>query len=113
MQANNPADSRVVLKFGGAAPEYSSDIYSYHLDYERKIAKRPGYQLYGLSRANAHGHEAVEWEFEWRAPEGRRYVRSVYWRTAGIEYFVYAHAPADRWSEFAPVLGAMLENATP
>ncbi|WP_020670284.1 hypothetical protein [Amycolatopsis nigrescens] len=113
MQATDPFDSDRLLKFGGAEPDQPSEIFDYHLDYESKIAKRPGYTRLELTETRLRGFAAVAWEFEWNAPEGRRHVRSMYWRSTGIEYFVYAAAPAAKWPETLPIITAMIDNSTP
>ncbi|WP_158889278.1 hypothetical protein [Amycolatopsis anabasis] len=112
VQATDPADSRRVFKFGGG-PVDGKSILDSHVEYERQVAQRSGYALQELREATLRGHEAVVWEFEWDAPEGRRHVRSVYWRTGGIEYFVYAAAPVESWSATQPLHSTMIENARP
>ncbi|MFI9450088.1 hypothetical protein [Amycolatopsis sp. NPDC052450] len=112
-QATDPADDRRIIKFGGAPPSGSTNILDYHLDYERKVAKRPGYVLHALTPTSVRDHDAVDWRFEWNAPEGRRHVRVVYWRTGGIEYFVYAHGPAASLPETALIVRAMVDQSAP
>ena len=112
-QATDPFDDRRVIKFGGAPPTDSSSILDYHADYERKVAKRPGYILHALTPTSVRAQEAVDWQFEWNAPEGRRHVRAVYWRAGGIEFFVYAHGPAASWPETASILQTMVDQSTP
>ncbi|WP_370944559.1 hypothetical protein AB5J62_36360 [Amycolatopsis sp. cg5] len=113
MQATDPRDPKRILKFGGAEPADPADIQTYHRNYERQLAQRSGYVLFGLRPTTVRGHEAVDWEFEWNAPEGRRHVRSVYWRAGGIEYYVYAHGPQATWSETAAIAAAMVTGSTP
>ncbi|WP_143047084.1 hypothetical protein [Amycolatopsis xylanica] len=113
MQATDPGDPKRILKFGGAEPADPADIQTFHQRYERQVAQRSGYVLLGLRPTSVRGHEAVDWEFEWNAPEGRRHVRSVYWRAGGIEYYVYAHGPLATWSETAAIAAAMVSGSTP
>ncbi|WP_328616538.1 hypothetical protein OHS18_08390 [Amycolatopsis sp. NBC_00355] len=113
VQASDPADSRRILKFGGAPPSDGSDIVTYHERYERQIARRAGYTRHRLRSTTLRGAEAVDWEFAWDAPEGRRHVRAFYWRSNGIEYYVYAHGPEPSWPETAEVVQRMLDDATP
>jgi hypothetical protein len=113
MQATDPADARRIVKFGGAPPSDDTDILTYHQRYEQQIAKRKGYVLHGLNPTTLRGHDAVDWEFAWDAPEGRRHVRAFYWRSGGIEYYVYAHGPESSWPETAALVQRMLDEATP
>lgn len=113
MQATDPRDPNRILKFGGAEPADPFDINTFHSNYERQVAQRSGYVLFGLRPTTVRGHEAVDWEFKWNAPEGRRHVRSVYWRAGGIEYYVYAHGPLANWSETAAIAAAMVSGSTP
>lgn len=112
MQATDPADANRLLKYGGA-PAPAEDIHSSHVAYEAQIAKRPAYRLIRLDQLTFHGTDAVDWEFEWTPPEGRRHVRSLYWRSGGYEFFVYAAAPVDKWPETQNMLDVMIDNATP
>ncbi|WP_410627807.1 hypothetical protein [Amycolatopsis sp. cmx-8-4] len=113
VQATDPADDRRILKFGGAPPSDDSDILTYHQRYEQQIARRAGYTLDGLRPTTLRGHDAVDWEFAWDAPEGRRHVRAFYWRGNGIEYYVYAHGPEATWPETAELVQRMLDDSTP
>ncbi len=111
-QATDPADSTNYVRYGGAAAK--GDIYQSHTDYERERSK----QLTGLTRVQltpmtVRGNEAVDWEFTWSAPEGERHVRSVYWRTGGIEYFVYVSSLASVWEPMPTLLSTMTERARP
>ena len=112
-QATDPADSRRIVKFGGAPPADGTDIMTYHQRYEQQIAKRGGYVLIGLRPTTLRGHEAVDWEFAWDAPEGRHHVRAVYWRSDGIEYYVYVHGPEETWPDTASLAQRMLDESTP
>jgi hypothetical protein len=56
---------------------------------------------------------AVDWEFEYDAPEGRRHVRSVYWVHDGYEYFVHASSTVPFWSQTRKLLAVMLTGSTP
>jgi hypothetical protein len=113
MQASDPADTKRILKSGGAVPEYSADIHTYRINYEQQVPKRPGYVLFGLNRTVVHDYEAIDWEFESTATEGHRHVRSIYWRSGGIESYVYAHSAISRRPETLEVLKAMRDHATP
>ena len=66
-----------------------------------------------LDETVVRGVPAVDWEFEWNAPEGRRHVHSIYWHAQGYEYFVYASSLAERWPQTEPILDVMLSHATP
>jgi hypothetical protein len=113
VQATDPQDPRRTAKFGGAPPTDGSDIISYHTTYERQVAHDKGYVLDHLEPTTVRGYEAVDWEFEWSAPEGRRHVHVTYWRTGGIEFYVYLHGPASEWASLAPIFQEMLDNSTP
>ncbi|MFI5589585.1 hypothetical protein ACIA5G_31370 [Amycolatopsis sp. NPDC051758] len=113
MQATDPDDPRRIVKFGGAPPSDGSDILTYHERYARQIAQRSGYVQYGLQPTTLRGHDAVDWEFAWDAPEGRRHVRAVYWRSGGLEYYVYLHGPESSWPATAELAERMLDASTP
>lgn len=112
IQATDPEDANRLLKYGGA-PVPAEDIHTSHVAYEAQVAKRPEYRLIRLDRVTFHGTDGIDWEFEWTPPEGRRHVRSLYWRVNGYEYFVYAAAPVGKWPETQAMLDTMIDNATP
>lgn len=113
MQAIDPADGTRVVKFGGA-PAPRVDIATSHIRYERLLeARTPGYRRLSLASATYGGHAAVEWEFERGVGGGRERVRSLYWRTQGIEYFVLASAPASGWARMKPIYDVLVANSRP
>jgi hypothetical protein len=113
VQATDPADAARFLRYGGS-PVPDQDGYDTHVAYQSDFSKsHKAFQSMRLERTVLHGAAAVDWEFEWDAPEGRRHVRSVYWRTQGYEYFVYASSLVDRWPQTQPILDAMITHATP
>ncbi len=114
MQADDPTGAALLLRYGGSeTPE--SDTYQVHVDYEQQFAaNRSGYVLVRLDRSSVRGMAAVDWEFEYDPKDDvRRHVRSIYWLSQGIEYFVYVSAPVDQWSQGQEILDVMLDNATP
>ncbi|WP_228685066.1 hypothetical protein [Amycolatopsis thermoflava] len=113
VQATDPADSSRYVRYGGSAVPNASILDS-HLEAESDFAAaRPGYSRVELAQTTIRGYEAIVWEFEWTAPEGKRHVKAEYWRASGTEYFVYASSKAADWPEMVPILTAMTENAIP
>jgi hypothetical protein len=113
LQANDPAGTSRFLRYGGA-PTTFSDAYDSHVEYEAIFsADKTGFESLRLERSDVRGMAAVDWEFEYDAPEGRRHVRSVYWLAQGNEYFVYASSPVPLWPDTQPILDHMLEHSTP
>ncbi|MFD4255499.1 hypothetical protein ACFWQL_37700 [Amycolatopsis thermoflava] len=113
VQATDPADSSRYVRYGGSAVPNASILDS-HLEAESDFAAaRPGYSRVELAQTTIRGYEAIVWEFEWTAPEGRRHVKAEYWRASGTEYFVYASSKAADWPDMVPILTAMTENAIP
>ena len=113
MQADDPSGTTTMLRFGGSATT-ATDTYQIHADYERDFsATKQGYASLRLDRTTVRGMPAIDWEFEYDAPEGRRHVRSVYWLSGGYEYFVYASSLVQRWEQTRKVLEVMLTYATP
>jgi hypothetical protein len=113
MQAVDPAEPVRYVKYGGAAaPPLAID--ASHVQYENGFALRAmEYKRIKLSSAAYGGHDAVEWEFEYREAGNLLHIRSLYWRADGKEFFVLAAAPASRWETMIPVYDAMIANATP
>jgi hypothetical protein len=112
-QADDPMGSTRMLRYGGWATPVT-DSYPFHVDYERRFARsRTDYVSFRLERTTVRGMPAVDWEFEYDAPTGRRHVRSVYWLAQGHEYFVHASAPVPLWPETREIIGVMLDNSTP
>lgn len=112
-QATDPSDADRFLRYGGS-PVTEADTYSTHVTYQQTFAKsHNGFASIRLDRTTMHGAAAVDWEFEWNAPEGRRHVRSVYWLAQGNEYFVYASSLTDRWPQTQPILEEMITHANP
>ena len=89
-QATDPADASRYVRFGSSPA--SGVLRRTHEDYQRDAAPRqmPGLTRIAMTETVLHNVPALDWEFEWNAPEGRRHVRSLYWRVDGVEYFVYA-----------------------
>ncbi|OXM73284.1 hypothetical protein CF166_10790 [Amycolatopsis sp. KNN50.9b] len=113
VQATDPADSSRYVRYGGSAVPNVS-ILEAHLEAERNFAAaRPAYSRIELTQTTLRGYEAIVWEFEWTAPEGRRHVKAEYWRASGTEYFVYASSKVADWPAMVPILAAMTENAIP
>jgi hypothetical protein len=113
LQANDPAGTSRFLRYGGS-PVATADVYGSHLEAEADFsATHDGFASLGLERTVVRGMSAVDWEFEYDAPEGRRHVRSVYWLAQGNEYLVYASSPVLIWPDTQKILDQMLENSTP
>ena len=113
LRADDPAGTSTELWFGSASPT-GVDVHAERADCARRAAAtRDGYALVRLERTVVRGAPAVDWEFEYDAPDGRRHVRSVHWRHGGREYFVSASAPARHWPEAGDALEVMLTRSTP
>jgi hypothetical protein len=113
MQADDPAGTTTMLRYGGSATT-ATDTYDVHADYERTFAAgKQAYVSIRLERTVVRGMAAIDWEFEYDAPDGRRHVRSVYWLTGGHEYFVYASSPVPIWAQTRKILEVMLTYSTP
>jgi hypothetical protein len=115
VQATDPSDSTKFVRYGGSAAP-ATPILQSHLGAERDFssqANRPGYARLTLEQTTVRGYDAVDWEFEWDAPEGRRHVHAMYWRADGTEYFVYVSTRLADWPGYASVFSSMLDNARP
>jgi hypothetical protein len=113
MRAADPEDAGRVLGYGGA-PSESKDIAALHLEAETRFADRAAdYERIALNQAVYGGHPAIEWEYEHNDGSGRQHVHALYWLVDGVEYFVYASAPADAWSRTKPVYDAMVASSRP
>ncbi|WP_459709329.1 hypothetical protein [Actinophytocola sp. KF-1] len=113
LRAVDPSDPARVVGFGGARAA-SSDIVRVHVAYESGFASRTvAYRRLDLNSATYGGHPAVEWEFQHRDGRGVQRVHALYWLVDGVEYFVFASAPAERWSRMKPVYDAMVANSRP
>ncbi|MGZ0149501.1 hypothetical protein ACXJJ3_20725 [Kribbella sp. WER1] len=96
-QAADPAQPTSFLRYGGS-PSPSRPLAEVMQDAERGFsAKYPGYQLIGLRPGTWRTHESVSWEFEFDTADGRKHVESVYWRTGGNDYVLYASALVTNW----------------
>jgi hypothetical protein len=99
--------------FGGAKAT-SSDIVRVHVAAESGFAARSvAYRRLDLNSATYGGHPAVEWEYLHRDGRGVQRVHALYWQVGGIEYFVFASAPDERWTRMKPVYDAMVANSRP
>ncbi|MGQ0840469.1 hypothetical protein [Actinokineospora sp.] len=113
MQATDPADPTRFIRYGGAAAP-DADLLMSHVDYDAAFsATKPGFRRISLGTTTYHGVRAVDWEFQYDTPQGKRHVHSMYWRVDGTEYFLYAAANTARWAETLPVYHAMIDNAAP
>ncbi|OLR91361.1 hypothetical protein BJP25_26595 [Actinokineospora bangkokensis] len=114
MQATDPTDPARYVRYGGA-PAPAAGLLESHLDYERTFAAaHPGFVRLSLGTTTYHGTQAVDWEFEHDlAGGGRRHAHSMYWRSGGVEFFIYAAAPAARWAETEPVYDTLVDQTTP
>ncbi|WP_285610484.1 hypothetical protein [Actinokineospora globicatena] len=113
MQATDPDDPGRYVRYGGA-PAPAEDLVASHVDYELRFAgAHRGFQRHSLGTATYHDVAALDWEFEHDSAAGRRRAHSLYWRIGGTEYFLYASAPAARWSETKPIFNTMVDNSTP
>jgi hypothetical protein len=65
-------------------------------------------------QASHHGSgAAVDWEFVFTRDRQTRHAYGRYWRLRGVDYAVYASAPADGWTGMRPILRVLLQTAGP
>lgn len=113
MRADDPAGTSTTLRYGRSATPLA-DTYGVHAGHARRFAHdEDGYTPVRLERTRVRGLPAVDWEFEYDAPEGRRHVRSVYWVHDGYEYFVHASSTVSSWPRTGRLLDVMLTYSTP
>ncbi|MFI7678315.1 hypothetical protein [Actinophytocola sp. NPDC049390] len=113
LRAVDPSDPARVVGFGGAVAA-SPDIVRVHVAHESGFASRAvAYRRLDLISATYGGHPAVEWEYQHRDGRGLQRVHALYWHVDGVEYFVFASAPDERWSRMKPVYDAMVANSRP
>jgi hypothetical protein len=113
MRAVDPSDPARVVGFGGARAS-STDIVRVHVAYESGFASRTvAYKRLDLNSATYAGHPAVEWEFQHEDGRGLQRVHALYWLVDGVEYFVFASAPDEKWSRMKPVYDAMVASSRP
>ncbi|MFJ9781493.1 hypothetical protein ACIRSS_18040 [Amycolatopsis sp. NPDC101161] len=112
-QANDPADESHYVRYG--ATEASGDLVKTHVDAEKSAATRlSGLHRVRMDRTDVRGNEAVDWEFTWESStEGTRHVRAIYWRTGGVEYFVYVSALDSAWQPMPELLTTMVGQSRP
>jgi hypothetical protein len=112
-QADDPADESHYVRYG--ASQASGDLVKTHVDAEKGAATRlAGLRRVRMDRIDVRGREAVDWEFTWESStEGTRHVRAIYWRTGGVEYFVYVSALDSAWQPMPQLLTTMVDQSRP
>ncbi len=113
IQANDPNDSGRFVRYGATAAPAGDLLSSLDNAEQTNPNVQNGYQRLQLAPVDYHGDPAVDWEFEFVKSGVTRHVYSRWWETGGIEYFVYASATADRWSDTQPIFDEMANAATP
>jgi hypothetical protein len=73
----------------------------------------PGYTVVALSATTVRGYDAVSWEFEFEADGGRKHVKSIYWRAAGVDYVLYASAMLTSWAEMQTIYNTAFAATKP
>jgi hypothetical protein len=110
-EAADPSNKDILVRYGGS-PAPTEDIYHAHLRYEGVFTtNRAGYRRHRLETTTYRGLPAVEWEFEWNHTGTQRHVRSLYWRSGDVEYFVYASSPVSMWPRTRAIYDAMVAHA--
>ncbi|MFJ7211796.1 hypothetical protein [Amycolatopsis sp. NPDC098790] len=112
-QATDPADDSHYVRYG--ATEARGELVGTHVAAEKDTATRlTGLRRVRMDPIDVRGSEAVDWEFTWESlKEGTRHVRAVYWRTGGVEYFVYVSALDSAWQPMPELLGTMVDRSRP
>lgn len=112
-QATDPRDDSNYVRYG--ATEARGDLIGTHAAAERDTATRlTGLRRVRMDPIDVRGSEAVDWEFTWESStQGTRHVRAVYWRTGGVEYFVYVSALDSNWQPMPALLDTMVERSRP
>ncbi len=112
-QATDPIRASHYVRFGSYSA--SGEIGQFRAASEQEAKTRlPGLSRLRMEPRAVRGFEGVDWEFTWDGREGQqRRVRGVYWRTGGIEYFVYVSSPVSDWTAWEPFVAVMLDNSTP
>ncbi|WP_103347678.1 hypothetical protein [Amycolatopsis sp. CA-128772] len=112
-QATDPRDGSNYVRYG--ATEARGDLIGTHAAAERDTATRlTGLRRVRMDPIDVRGREAVDWEFTWESStQGTRHVRAVYWRTGGVEYFVYVSALDSGWQPMPELLNTMVERSRP
>lgn len=96
-QATNPKTPTSFLRYGGS-PSPARPLADVMRNAERSFSTTyPGYTLIALRPGTWRGHESVSWQFEFDTPDGRKHVESVYWRTGGHDYVLYASSLLTNW----------------
>ncbi|SEF29497.1 hypothetical protein SAMN05421837_104724 [Amycolatopsis pretoriensis] len=112
-QATDPADESHYVRYG--ASDARGDLVDTHVAAEKDTATRlTGLHRVRMDRIDVRGSEAVDWEFTWESStQGTRHVRAVYWRSGGVEYFVYVSALDSAWQPMPELLTTMLDRSRP
>ncbi|MEV6823568.1 hypothetical protein [Amycolatopsis sp. NPDC051102] len=111
-QATDPRDDSHYVRYG--ATEARGDLYGTHAAAEKDTATRlSALRRVRMDPIDVRGSEAVDWEFTWDSSQGTRHVRAVYWRTGGVEYFVYVSALDSDWQPMPELLNTMVERSRP
>ncbi|GAA1603391.1 hypothetical protein GCM10009789_66740 [Kribbella sancticallisti] len=112
-QATDPAEPTSFLRYGGS-PSPSRPLFDVQKDGEAEfITRYPSYQRVALTPGKWRGHESVTWEFEFDAEGGRKHVNSVYWRSGGVDYVLYASALVTTWPKMKTIYTTALTSTKP
>jgi hypothetical protein len=112
-QANDPANATRFLRFG-ASPSRSDSLLNQQAAYEMEFsAGRTNFQRVKLDAVTHHGHEAVDWEFEYDLNGVRRHVKTLLWRANGEDNWVYASSELQLWPATRDIYDRMADAAKP
>jgi hypothetical protein len=111
-QADDPTSTRF-LRFG-ASPARDDPLLDAQLAYEKEFsAGRSHFQRIKLEATTNYGAPAVDWEFEYDLNGTRRHVKTLLWRAANQDNFVYASAELPLWPSTRQIYDTMLANSGP
>ncbi|AHI00976.1 hypothetical protein [Kutzneria albida] len=113
-QADDPAGGGAggrFVRYQGVAAD--GDLYAWLTGYEQQSwTNQPAYKRILLARQDFTGKSAVRWEFTYTLDGQPRHVEILYWQGSGVQYDVYASAPASEWTRTKPIFDAMLSGTT-
>jgi hypothetical protein len=112
LQADSPTGDRLI-RFGGSASTGTSLLDTVASNETDNPNIAIGYQRLLLEPVTSLPVEAVDWEFLWVKDGVARHGYGRYWRLDGIDYVVYASAPADLWYSMTDIVDVMVHTSGP
>lgn len=111
--ANDPADARREIRFGGAPPETTGTTLSDRIGEAADKSTLPDYQKTAVQPSSFHGYPAMLWDFQFTKEGVRRQVSAFYWEAQNVEYVIYASTTPDDWPAVQAVVQTMKDRARP